>query len=213
MSTLDPTTARRLKDAAGPGGWSEDEGEIAPHLVELRGRWTGQTPLLLKPANTEAVSRILAICNETGTAVVPQGGNTGLVGGQIPTRGEVLLSLERMTRIRNGLADDDLLVAEAGVVLKRVQQAAESTRSPVSSEPWRGRFMHDRRQRLDQRGRRQCAALRHDARARARARSGARRWPRARPAARAQEGQHRLRPQAALHRRRRHARDRHRRRR
>ena len=126
MSALDPTTARRLKEAAGPGGWSEDKSELAPHLVELRGRWKGQTPLLLKPSDTEAVARILALCNETGTAVVPQGGNTGLVGGQIPTRDEVLLSLERMTRIRKVSPDDDLLIAEAGVVLKRVQEAADA---------------------------------------------------------------------------------------
>ena len=126
MNVLDPMIAGRLKEAAGPGGWSEDESEIAPHLVELRGRWTGHTPVLLKPASTEAVSRILAICNETSTAVVPQGGNTGLVGGQIPTRGEVLLSLERMTRIRTVSAEDDLLIAEAGVVLTRVQQAADA---------------------------------------------------------------------------------------
>ena len=125
MSVLDPAIARALKEAAGHGGWSEDASEIAPHLVELRGRWKGETPLLLKPASTEAVSRILALCNESGTAVVPQGGNTGLVGGQIPTHGEVLLSLERMTRIRTVSPDDDLLIAEAGVVLKRVQQAAE----------------------------------------------------------------------------------------
>jgi FAD/FMN-containing dehydrogenase len=125
MSGLDPAVAARLKDAAGQGGWSESANEIAPHLVELRGRWKGATPLLLKPGSTEDVSRILALCNESGTAVVPQGGNTGLVGGQIPTGGEVLLSLERMTRIRNISTDDDLLIAEAGVVLRRVQQAAE----------------------------------------------------------------------------------------
>ncbi len=125
MTTLDETIARRLKEAAGPGGWSEDASEIAPHLVELRGRWTGKTPLLLKPSDTEAVARILAVCNESGTPVVPQGGNTGLVGGQIPTRGEVLLSLERMTRIRTISREDDLLIAEAGVVLKRVQETAD----------------------------------------------------------------------------------------
>ena len=125
MSVLDPAIARALKEAAGRDGWSENPNEIAPHLVELRGRWKGQTPLLLKPASTEAVSRILALCNDSGTALVPQGGNTGLVGGQIPTRGEVLLSLERMTRIRTVSPDDDLLIAEAGVVLNRVQQAAD----------------------------------------------------------------------------------------
>jgi len=126
MNRLDEATVRRLKEAAGAGGWSEDAGEIAPHLIELRGRWTGQTPLLLKPSDTQAVARVLAVCNETGTALVPQGGNTGLVGGQIPTRGEVLLSLERMTRIRLISPEDNLLIAEAGVVLKRAQQVADA---------------------------------------------------------------------------------------
>ena len=60
MIVLDPAIARALKDAAGPDGWSESASEIAPHLVELRGRWKGETPLLLRPASTEAVSRILA---------------------------------------------------------------------------------------------------------------------------------------------------------
>ena len=125
MTQLDEAIAARLKNAAGSEGWSEDANEIAPHLVELRGRWTGTTPLLLKPQDTDAVARILTVCNETETPVVPQGGNTGLVGGQIPTRGEVLLSLERMTRIRSVSLEDDLLIAEAGVVLKRVQQTAD----------------------------------------------------------------------------------------
>jgi FAD/FMN-containing dehydrogenase len=127
MSGLDLKITRALKDAAGEGGWSENANEIAPHLVELRGRWTGETPLLLRPSTTDAVSRILRVCNESGTAIVPQGGNTGLVGGQIPTHDEVLLSLERMTRIREVSTDDDLLIAEAGVVLKRVQQAADES--------------------------------------------------------------------------------------
>ena len=125
MNALAPSIAQRLKDAAGPGGWTEDAAEIAPHLAEWRGRWKGSTPLLLKPSTTEQVSRILAICNETETAVVPQGGNTGLVGGQIPARGEVLISLTRMARIRRVSTEENILVAEAGVVLKRAQEAAE----------------------------------------------------------------------------------------
>jgi FAD/FMN-containing dehydrogenase len=124
MNVLDPSIAQRLKDAAGPGGWSEDASEIAPHLAEWRGRWAGITPLLLKPDATANVARILAICNETGTPIVPQGGNTGLVGGQIPTRGEVLLSLTRMNRIRAISTEDNTLIAEAGVVLANVQKAA-----------------------------------------------------------------------------------------
>ena len=74
---------------------------------------------------TVEVSRILAVCNETRTPIVPQGGNTGLVGGQIPTQGEVLLSLTRMNRIRAVNIADDVLIAEAGVVLAQVQKAAE----------------------------------------------------------------------------------------
>lgn len=125
MSTLDPFIAQRLKQAAGPSGWSEDLAEIAPHLSEWRGRWKGDSPLLLKPGETEQVARILAICDETETEIVPQGGNTGLVGGQIPTRGEVLLSLERMNRIRSVSVDDNTLIAEAGVVLANAQKAAD----------------------------------------------------------------------------------------
>jgi FAD/FMN-containing dehydrogenase len=125
MSAFDSAIAEQLKDAAGPGGWTEDAGVIAPHLSEWRGRWSGRTSLMLKPSETKQVSAILAICNETKTPIVPQGGNTGLVGGQIPTRGEILLSLERMNRIRMVSAQDNALIAEAGVVLERAQAAAE----------------------------------------------------------------------------------------
>lgn len=124
MTGLHEGTLQRLKLAAGEGGWSEDPHAIAPHLSEWRGRWHGRTPLLLKPASTGDVSRILAICSETSTPIVPQGGNTGLVGGQIPQNGEVLLSLERMKRIRRISAEENLLIAEAGVVLAEVQTAA-----------------------------------------------------------------------------------------
>ena len=88
MTALDTSTAQRLKDAAGPGGWSEDPADIAPHIREFRNRWNGTTPLLLKPSTTQTVSRILAVAEDTGTPIVPQGGNTGLVGGQMPTQGD-----------------------------------------------------------------------------------------------------------------------------
>ncbi len=123
---MSKTVLQRLKEAAGYGGWSEDANDIAPYMREFRNRWNGRTPLLLRPATTDAVSRILAIAEETGTPIVPQGGNTGLVGGQIPTMGEVLLSLSRMTKIRSVSADDNILVAEAGVVLATAQQAADA---------------------------------------------------------------------------------------
>jgi FAD/FMN-containing dehydrogenase len=114
----------RLKTAAGPNGFSEDPNEIAPYLEEWRGRTHGKSALLLKPQSTEQVSAILAICHQAGTHIVPQGGNTGLVGGQIPLHGEVLLSLKRMNRIRDLSAPGMTLTAEAGVTLKQAQDAA-----------------------------------------------------------------------------------------
>ncbi|HEY1876598.1 MAG TPA: FAD-binding oxidoreductase [Rhizomicrobium sp.] len=119
------TVLDRLKDAAGAQGFSEDPAEIAPHLEEWRSKYKGHTPLLLKPATTAQVSTILAVCQDTGTKIVTQGGNTGLVGGQIPLHGEVLLSTKRINRIR-GLDESGMtLTAEAGVTLAEVQRSAD----------------------------------------------------------------------------------------
>jgi FAD/FMN-containing dehydrogenase len=118
-------TIARLKTAAGPKGWSEDPSEIAPHLVEWRGKYQGRASLLLKPETVQQVSAILSICNETRTAVVPQGGNTGLVGGQIPFHNEVLLSLSRMTKVRAVDAAGMSMIAEAGVALTNAHIAAD----------------------------------------------------------------------------------------
>ncbi|HEY6579227.1 MAG TPA: FAD-binding oxidoreductase [Rhizomicrobium sp.] len=119
------STIEHLKDAVGGGGFSQDQSEIAPHLVEWRGRYHGRTPLLLKPRTTREISAVLSICNETRTPIVPQGGNTGLVGGQIPLEGEILLSLERMTCIRSLDARELSAIVDAGVVLAHVQRAAD----------------------------------------------------------------------------------------
>ena len=115
----------RLKDVVGPRGFSEDPAEIAPHLEEWRSKYKGNSPLLLKPATAQEVGAILAICNETRTPVVTQGGNTGLVGGQIPLHGEVLLSTKRLNRIR-GLDESGMTITvDAGVTLAEVQRAAD----------------------------------------------------------------------------------------
>jgi FAD/FMN-containing dehydrogenase len=115
----------KLEAAAGPKGFSEDPNEIGPHLEEWRSKYKGRSPLLLKPDKTEQVSTILKICNDTGTPIVPQGGNTGLVGGQIPFDGEVLLSLARMNRVRGVEKDGHALTAESGVVLAEAHRAAD----------------------------------------------------------------------------------------
>ncbi len=113
----------RLKAVLGEGGWSQDPERLAPKLLEWRDRWTGETPLLALPKTTADVAAIVGICAESGTAITTQGGNTGLVGGQIPM-GEVLLSTERLRAIRETDTFDDVLVAEAGVTLSAVHEAA-----------------------------------------------------------------------------------------
>ena len=100
--------------------------DIAPHLIELRGLYQGESPLVLRPGSTQEVSAILRLAHETDTAVVPQGGNTGLVGGQSPRpgQGEIVLSLARLNKIRSLDPVGQTMVAEAGVVLAQAQQAA-----------------------------------------------------------------------------------------
>ena len=123
----------RLKAVLGPDGWSQDPDRLGPKLVEWRDRWSGTTPLLVLPRTVAEVSAIVGVCAETGTPITPQGGNTGLVAGQIP-QGEILLSLERLRAIREVEPIDDVIVAEAGAPLALVHDAAEAVgrRFPLS---------------------------------------------------------------------------------
>ncbi|MDO1581237.1 FAD-binding oxidoreductase [Rhizobium oryzicola] len=102
--------------------------DLAPRLIENRGLYHGKSPLLLKPASTEEVSAILKLASETGTAIVPQTGNTGLVGGQTPSEdgSQLILSLERMNRIRDVDPVANVLVAEGGCILADVHKAADA---------------------------------------------------------------------------------------
>jgi FAD/FMN-containing dehydrogenase len=120
-----PPAIAALKDVAGPGNWSDDPDRLAPKLKEWRDRWTGATPLLLLPRSTAEVAAIVRHCAKHRIAITPQGGNTGLVGGQIP-QGEVLLSLERLNAVREVAPLDDVIVVEAGVALTTVQDAARA---------------------------------------------------------------------------------------
>jgi D-lactate dehydrogenase (cytochrome) len=101
-----------------------DPADIAPYLIEERRMFTGRSPLVLRPGSTAEVAAVLALANETGTPIVPQGGNTGLVGGQIAQHGEIVLSLKRLDRIREIDPTSNTLTCEAGVVLAAAQDAA-----------------------------------------------------------------------------------------
>ena len=98
--------------------------EKAAYLKEWRDLWKGHTPVVLRPATTAEVSAILKLAHETGTNIVPQSGNTGLVGGQTPLGDEVLLSLDRMNKIIAVDSADNSITVEAGCILQRVQEAA-----------------------------------------------------------------------------------------
>jgi FAD/FMN-containing dehydrogenase len=96
----------------------------APYLVEMRDMFRGHTPMVLRPGSVAEVAQILKLANETVTAIVPQGGNTGLVGGQTPQHGELVLSLNRLDRVREVDPVSNTITCEAGVTLQRAREAA-----------------------------------------------------------------------------------------
>ncbi len=126
MTHLAPDLLDRFRAIVGPKGWTSDPADLAPHLVEWRDLYQGATPLLLKPASTEEVAAIVKLASETGTKLVPQGGNTSLVGGGIPfdTNDEIIVSLTRMNRVRAIDVLNDTITLDAGCVLQQVQNAA-----------------------------------------------------------------------------------------
>jgi FAD/FMN-containing dehydrogenase len=116
----------RLKAVVGAGGFLEAPAEVEPYCKSFRGNWTGLTPLVLRPRTAEDVAALLRICHETGTAVVPQGGNTGLTYGSQPDRSmkDVIISTNRMKSVREIDLRNDTITVEAGVVLQDIQKAA-----------------------------------------------------------------------------------------
>jgi FAD/FMN-containing dehydrogenase len=125
---VDPALLDRFAAIVGAAHALRAEADIAPYVQELRGLWPGRSPLVLKPGSVEEVSRILRLATETRTPIVPQGGNTGLVGGQTPhpAGNEVVVSLSRLNRIREIDPLSNTVTAEAGVVLETLQKAADA---------------------------------------------------------------------------------------
>jgi FAD/FMN-containing dehydrogenase len=102
--------------------------EAKPYLTDWRKQYAAAAECVVRPASAQEVSQVVALCAREGVAIVPQGGNTGLVGGSVPTgaRREVVLSLGRLNRIRALDALNDTMTVEAGCVLAEVQRAAEA---------------------------------------------------------------------------------------
>ncbi len=123
-ATIDPSLLARFAAIVGEKYAITDAQAQAPYLVELRDMFRGRAPMVLRPASVAEVSQILKLANETATPVVPQGGNTGLVGGQIPLNNEIVLSLTRLDRIREVDPTSNTITCEAGVTLQRAREAA-----------------------------------------------------------------------------------------
>jgi FAD/FMN-containing dehydrogenase len=123
---IDPALLDRLRAIVGPSGHIDDPADMEAYVAEWRGRYRGATPLVLRPASTQELSDLMRTCAEAGVPVVPQGGNTGLVGGSIPSadNSEVLISLSRMNKIREMDPLNYTVTVEAGCVLQTLQQAA-----------------------------------------------------------------------------------------
>ncbi|MCQ8780695.1 FAD-binding oxidoreductase [Aurantimonas sp. CSK15Z-1] len=117
---------QRFAAIVGPANALTDEALKAPFLSEPRDLFRGRTRLVLRPGSREEVSAILRLASETRTPVVPQGGNTGLVGGQQPrSDAEIVVSLARMNRILDVDPLGRTMMVEAGAVLATVQAAAD----------------------------------------------------------------------------------------
>ncbi len=117
----------RLAALIGAKNVVTDAGDLAPFLKEPRDLFHGNALCLARPGSTEEVAALVKLCAETGTKIVPQGGNTGLVGGQIPfERGdELILSLTRLNRLREIDPASNTLTVEAGMTLAQAQAEAD----------------------------------------------------------------------------------------
>jgi len=117
----------RIAAVVGAPGLITDETGMAPYMIDWRKRYCGRPLAVVRPASTREVALVMKICAETGTAVVPQGGNTGLQGGGITDSSgtQIVLCTARMSRVRAIDPINNTITVEAGCVLAQVQRAAE----------------------------------------------------------------------------------------
>ncbi|KAL8728640.1 MAG: hypothetical protein Q9166_005255 [cf. Caloplaca sp. 2 TL-2023] len=128
FNSVDTSHVKFFKDLLGGGsavidGVSADaEADLEPFNSDWMRKYKGHTKLVIKPGSTEELSKALRYCNENMLAVVPQGGNSGLVGGSVPVYDEIVVSMSRMNRIRSFDPVSGTLVLDAGCILESVDQ-------------------------------------------------------------------------------------------
>src|SRR3954453_8373165 len=117
-------TLRRLASITGPAYALTDPRAMQAYLSEPRQRWHGRAAMVLRPRSTSEGAAMLETADETGTAIVPQSANTGLVGGQTPSESghEIVLVLDRMAAVRDIDTRNDTMTVEAGMTLRAVQE-------------------------------------------------------------------------------------------
>ncbi|MEM6266624.1 MAG: FAD-binding oxidoreductase, partial [Pseudomonadota bacterium] len=128
---ISPTQAEfiaRAAQALGPKGLTCDAESMQPWLTDWRGRYTGNALALAAPGSTSEVAALVRLCAEFQIPIVPQGGNSGMVGGSTPDESgtAIVLSLRRMNTIRSLDAASGQAVCEAGVILQTFQEQAEA---------------------------------------------------------------------------------------
>jgi FAD/FMN-containing dehydrogenase len=124
VSQLSPELIAQFRAIVGDKYAVTDPADIVPYVTEERDLFHGHSPLVLRPGSTAEVSAICKLASQHRIALVPQGGNTGLVGGQTPHHGEVVISMRRMDRIREVDTASNTMTCDAGVVLQIAQQRA-----------------------------------------------------------------------------------------
>lgn len=124
---MDSAVIDGLKAIVGPAGWIDDPAGMEPYVTEQRGLWRGVTPLVVRPKSTEEVARVVSLCAQSGTPIVPQAGNTGLCGGAVPHDSgvEILLNVSRMNAVRDIAPLENTITVEAGCILADIQAAAD----------------------------------------------------------------------------------------
>src|ERR1700729_3245468 len=124
VAPLSPELIARFRAIVGDKYAVTEPADVAPYVTEERGLFHGHSPLVLRPGSTTEVAAICKLATRERIALVPQGGNTGLVGGQTPHHGEVVVSTRRLDKIRDIDPASNTMTCESGVVLQVAQQKA-----------------------------------------------------------------------------------------
>ncbi|MCF6325766.1 MAG: FAD-binding oxidoreductase [Devosiaceae bacterium] len=126
MKQVSDKTLQALTDIIGAQNILRDDEAMAPYIVELRGRFHTPALAIAIPETIEQLQKLVSWANDNRIGLVPQGGNTGMVGGQVPKRGnEIIVSMAKLNRVRHMDASGGYMCVEAGVTLKNAQKAAD----------------------------------------------------------------------------------------